>query len=83
MSLTVVIPTRDRVALLREAIESVLASPLVRSPRDVVVIDDGSQDETPAAARDFGVRYARISGGGISHAFTRPARRSLTAATKP
>ena len=66
MTITVVIPTHNRAALLRGAIKSVIASPLIRTERNIIVVDDGSQDETPAVVRNLGVRYVRISGGGPS-----------------
>ena len=44
---TVVIPTRDRAALVREAIESCFAGNDDVAV-EVVVVDDGSTDETPA-----------------------------------
>ncbi|HEY8648541.1 MAG TPA: glycosyltransferase family 2 protein [Candidatus Limnocylindria bacterium] len=66
MTLTVIIPTRDRAAQLRGAIRSVLASPLVRSPGDIIVVDDGSRDETPAVVAELGVRYVAVSSGGPS-----------------
>lgn len=66
MTLTVVIPTRDRAAQLHGAIQSVLTSPLVRPTQDIIVVDDGSRDRTPTIARDLGVRYLRITGGGPS-----------------
>ncbi len=66
--LTVVIPTRDRARLLDEAIRSVLASPLIRTPRQVVVVDDSSADCTPEVAQAYGVRYLRVAGGSPSSA---------------
>ena len=57
--LTVVIPTHDRAALLPGAIASVLSSPLIDSPRDVIVVDDLSSDATPEVAARTGVRYER------------------------
>jgi glycosyltransferase involved in cell wall biosynthesis len=64
--ITVVIPTHNRAALLAEAIESVLASPLMPSPEYVIVVDDNSTDDTPAVAERYGVRYLRIDGNGPS-----------------
>ena len=66
MTLTVVIPTRNRATLLRSAIASVMASPLMRSASDLIVVDDGSEDETAEIVRSSGVRYVRTSGGGPS-----------------
>lgn len=43
-SISVVIPTRDRSAMLRRAIESVLCQ--TRPPDELVVVDDGSSDDT-------------------------------------
>jgi glycosyltransferase involved in cell wall biosynthesis len=68
---TVVVPTRDRAALLPVALDSVVA----QTDRDweLVVVDDGSTDGTAAAVasyRDAGapVTYVRREGGGVSAA---------------
>jgi glycosyltransferase involved in cell wall biosynthesis len=45
-ALSVVIPTRNRASVIRRSIESVLRSP--RSDVEVIVVDDGSSDDTPA-----------------------------------
>jgi glycosyltransferase involved in cell wall biosynthesis len=70
-SVSVVIPVRDGAAFVVEAVESVLSS----SHRDleVVVVDDGSRDETPRllealAARDSRVRRAWLPGLGVGAA---------------
>jgi glycosyltransferase involved in cell wall biosynthesis len=42
-----VIPVRNRAALLREAVGSVLAQ--THRPIEIVIVDDGSDDDTPAA----------------------------------
>ena len=60
------IPTRDRAAQLRQAVQSVINSTLAPTAQDIIVVDDGSEDETPSVARDLGVRYVRIAGGGPS-----------------
>lgn len=53
--LSVVIPVYNQAAFLEGAVESVLR---VSSPEDeLIVVDDGSQDETPAVARAFGGRF--------------------------
>ena len=59
--ISVVIPTRDRARSLRQAIESVLTSPLVLSPEQVVVVDDDSHDQTGEVARQLGVTYVRVA----------------------
>jgi Glycosyl transferase family 2 len=61
---SVIIPTYNRSGLLGRAVRSVLAA---TSPGDeVLVIDDGSTDDTPQAVRSFGdaVRYFRIDNSG-------------------
>jgi glycosyltransferase involved in cell wall biosynthesis len=68
MKLTVVVPTHNRALLLRAAIESVLASPLISEPDQVVIVDDDSTDGTPAVAAEFGTRYVRVGCGGPSGA---------------
>ncbi len=67
-SVSVIIPTYNRSGLIARAIKSALAA---MSPGDeVLVIDDGSTDETPAVVRQFGdaVRYIRIENSGQSAA---------------
>jgi glycosyltransferase involved in cell wall biosynthesis len=50
-TVTAIIPVHNRPRMLREALESVRAQ---SSPADeVIVIDDGSDDATPKAAREF------------------------------
>jgi glycosyltransferase involved in cell wall biosynthesis len=56
LRVTVVIPTRNRLDLLRQAIESVERQSL--SDWEVVVVDDASDDETPSWLED--VRNRRI-----------------------
>lgn len=65
---TVVVPVYNRAALVVEAIESCLRQ--AWRPLEVLVIDDGSTDELPAALRPYGgqVRLHRKSHGGVSSA---------------
>lgn len=69
MQFTVIIPTFDRLALVREAVASVLAQSL---PADeVIVVDDGSTDGTAAALEDeFGsaLRIFQTPNRGVSAA---------------
>lgn len=65
---SVVIPTYNSAATVKEAIESVLAQ--TYSNFEVVVIDDGSTDETPSVMRQFGarIRSFRQENQGVSAA---------------
>lgn len=64
--LAVVIPTRNRAELLRRAVAS------VEDRAEVVVVDDGSTDQTPDVGRELaerGVTYLRLEGrNGPGHA---------------
>ena len=56
--LTVIIPTRNRHALLREAIQSCFAD--LPKGVEVMVSDNASNDSTPSITKDFpGLRYVR------------------------
>lgn len=65
---SVVIPTYNRAALVRRAIESALMQSL--PPREVIVVDDGSTDDTEAILSEFGkrIRYVQQSNQGCSAA---------------
>lgn len=52
LSVSVIIPTFNRAAFLREALESVQRQTC--APSEIIVVDDGSTDETRAVARAFG-----------------------------
>ena len=67
-SVSVIIPTHDRAAVLGRAIESVLAQTL--SPREIIVVDDGSTDGTEALLRSAfpQVRCLRQENRGVSAA---------------
>jgi glycosyltransferase involved in cell wall biosynthesis len=65
--ISVVIPSRNRAPFLDVAIASVLRSPVIVSPRNVIVVDDDSRDATPDVARRWGVRYRRVCNRNISH----------------
>jgi glycosyltransferase involved in cell wall biosynthesis len=58
---SVVIPTHNRAPQLEAALLSVLDSPLISSPDQIIVVDDDSQDRTPEIVRRFGVRSVTIN----------------------
>ncbi|MDQ3929046.1 MAG: glycosyltransferase family 2 protein [Chloroflexota bacterium] len=47
----VVVPTYNRAGMLREALGSIMSQTV--TPAEVVVVDDGSTDETPHVVREF------------------------------
>jgi glycosyltransferase involved in cell wall biosynthesis len=65
---SVIIPTYNRAHCVGEAIESALAQTL--PPHEVIVVDDGSTDETPAVLAAFGdrIRAIRQTNAGVSAA---------------
>jgi glycosyltransferase involved in cell wall biosynthesis len=69
--IAVVLPTYNRAALLGRAIESVLSQQ--RRPHELIVVDDGSTDDTTAVVSRFGdaVRYVVSRHGGAAAARNR------------
>lgn len=67
-SVSVVIPSYNRGHCIADTLRSVLAQTL--APSEVIVVDDGSSDDTPAVLAGFGppVRYVRKPNGGVSSA---------------
>jgi glycosyltransferase involved in cell wall biosynthesis len=65
---SVVIPCYNYAHFLSDAISSVLAQTI--RDYEIIVVDDGSTDDTPAVARQFGsrVRYHRKPNGGLAAA---------------
>lgn len=65
---SVVIPTYNRAALVCEAVDSVLQQ--TYSNIEIIVIDDGSTDDTAAAIQRYGdrVRYSRRPNAGVNAA---------------
>lgn len=65
---SVVIPTYNRAALLVETVRSVLAQTV--APREILVVDDGSTDDTPAVCAGFPapVRVIRQANAGLPSA---------------
>ena len=68
---SVIIPTYDRASTLPRAIDSVLAQTL--APLELIVVDDGSADDTERLVRDryARVRYLKQSNAGVSAARNR------------
>ncbi|MDQ3703440.1 MAG: glycosyltransferase family 2 protein [Chloroflexota bacterium] len=56
---SVIIPTKDRSACLRQALTSVRALEGDDLSLEVIVVDDGSIDDTAAVARQFGALHLR------------------------
>ena len=59
MTTTIIVPTYNRAALLGRALESLLRQRHVAN-LDILVIDDGSEDATPAVLADLGRKHAEI-----------------------
>jgi glycosyltransferase involved in cell wall biosynthesis len=68
MTISVIIPAYNAAAWLPRAIRSVLAQ--TRRPEEIVVVDDGSSDNTEEICAPFApeVRYERRENGGLSAA---------------
>jgi glycosyltransferase involved in cell wall biosynthesis len=64
---TVVVPARNAAATIGRTLEA-LSSQEVESAYEVVVADDGSDDETPRIAERAGVKLVRLGGGGAAEA---------------
>jgi glycosyltransferase involved in cell wall biosynthesis len=70
-AISAVIPTYNYGRYIAEAVESALAQTM--APREVIVVDDGSTDDTEAVVRKFGdkVRYIRQENAGVCAARNR------------
>jgi glycosyltransferase involved in cell wall biosynthesis len=75
--ISVVIPTYDRARCLDRAVESVIAQSY--TDREIIIIDDGSLDDTPAVVErmmdaygdEAAIRFSRIPHAGVSAARNR------------
>src|SRR3954467_686876 len=65
---SVIITTRNRSKYLKEAIESVLAVCGRKFDIEIIVVDDGSTDDTPEVLKQYSVVYLRTSGIGMANA---------------
>ncbi len=68
-TISVIIPTHDRCDVLPRAIESVLAQ--TTPATEIVVVDDGSTDETLARIAEYPVRVITQANAGVSAARNR------------
>jgi glycosyltransferase involved in cell wall biosynthesis len=70
-TVSVIIPTYNYGRFIAEAIRSALDQTL--PPAEIVVVDDGSEDDTEAVVREFGdqVRYVKQANKGVSEARNR------------
>lgn len=66
MSISVVIPAYNAAKWLPAAVASVRAQ--IRPADELLVVDDGSKDDTEAVCRSLGVRCVRRENGGLSAA---------------
>ena len=72
MSISVIIPTYNRGPAVQKTLDSILAQTL--APLEIIVVDDGSTDETPAwieAHYGEAVRVIRQPNGGVARARNR------------
>lgn len=66
MTVSVILPALDAGKFLREALESVFRNACL--PLEVIVVDDGSADDTPAVARQFPVTLLELPHRGVAAA---------------
>ena len=66
---SVIVPTRERAAYLRVALDSLVAQDLDPASFEVIVVDDGPSADTLAVAAEAGVRYVeRVGTPGLNSA---------------
>ena len=64
--ISVILPCWNQAQYLSEAIESVLAQTV--KPHEIIVVNDGSPDETRYVARSYDVRYIETTNRGLASA---------------
>lgn len=67
---SVIVPAFNCAAYLQQTIESALGQSIHPDKREIIVVDDGSTDQTPQIAAQFGdaIRYVRQENRGVSSA---------------
>ena len=68
---SVIVPARDCAGMLRESLSALRASTLPRDEWELIVVDDGSTDETAATAAAFADRVLRLPDGPLGPAAAR------------
>ena len=69
--LTVIVPALNAVGTVRRVFEAVIASDLPRERYELILVDDGSTDETSLVGAEFCDRVVRLSGRPHGPAFAR------------
>ncbi|MDD2695462.1 MAG: glycosyltransferase family 2 protein, partial [Anaerolineales bacterium] len=72
--ISVIIPVKDGVACIRACLEGALAQGGLENEVEVLVVDDGSRDETPLLAEAMGARVLRQENAGPAAARNRGAQ---------
>ena len=60
MKLSVIIPTKNRAVLLGKALESIINQSLNQNEFEVIVVDNGSTDNTKEIVKDFNIRIENL-----------------------
>lgn len=68
VSISVIVPTRDRPALLRQALASIRVLEEPGYSFEIVVADNGTDGATEGVAQEYGARYVRVPRPGASAA---------------
>ncbi len=68
---SVIIPAHNEAEFIPRVIRAVLAQPPAEAELEVIVVDDGSTDGTPQAARAAGARVLELAGTGGNPAAAR------------
>ena len=69
--LSVIVPAHNAVSTLRQALEALEGSDLARHEFEILLVDDGSTDETSVVAAEFCDMVVRLSGKPHGPAFAR------------